>query len=72
MLKDLSVLTPPLLVCAAFLIAVGAFLRHEMGTSRRRRDPDHSGDISDDGMIPHTGRDQATEHSEDADASGAE
>jgi hypothetical protein len=72
MLKDLSVLTPPLLVCAAFLIAVAAFLRHEMGTSRRHRDADHSGDISADGMIPHTGRGQATEHSEDADASGAE
>jgi hypothetical protein len=72
MLKDLSVLTPPLLVCAAFLIAVGAFLRHEMGTSRRRRDADRSGDISGDGMIPDTGRDQATAHSEESDASGAE
>jgi hypothetical protein len=72
MLKDLSVLTPPLLVCAAFLIAVGAFLRHEMGTSRRHRDADHSGDISRDGMIPDTGRDQATAHSEESDASGAE
>ena len=72
MLKDLSVLTPPLLVCAAFLIAVGAFLRHEMGTSRRRRDADRSGDISGDGMIPDTGRDEATAHSEESDASGAE
>jgi hypothetical protein len=72
MLKDLTVLTPPLLVCAAFLIAVAAFLRHEMGTSRRHRDPDQSGDISADGMIPDTGSRQATAHSEDADASGAD
>lgn len=31
MLSDLSALVPPLLVCIAFLIAVGAFLKHEMG-----------------------------------------
>jgi len=30
MLSDLAALTPPLLVCAAFLIGVIAFLRHEM------------------------------------------
>jgi hypothetical protein len=71
-LKDLSVLTPPLLVCAAFLIAVAAFLRHEMGASRRRRDADQSGDISVDSMIPDTGSGQATAHTEDADASEAE
>jgi hypothetical protein len=29
-LADVAALTPPLLVCAAFLIAVWAFLRHEM------------------------------------------
>jgi hypothetical protein len=34
--KDLSVLTPPLLMCAAVLFAIGAFLRHEM--TRQRRD----------------------------------
>lgn len=37
MLADLAALTPPLLVCAAFLIAVGAFLRHEM---RHIKNPD--------------------------------
>jgi hypothetical protein len=36
MLNDLSALTPSLLVAAAFLIAAGAFLRHEM---RRGRNP---------------------------------
>jgi hypothetical protein len=36
--QDLSVLTPPLLMCAAVLFAVGAFLRHEM--SKKRPDED--------------------------------
>lgn len=30
MLTDLAALTPPLLVAIAFLIAAGAFVRHEM------------------------------------------
>ena len=34
MLSDLAALTPPLLVCAAFLIGVIAFLRHEMGRTK--------------------------------------
>jgi len=38
MLSDLSALLPPLLVAAAFLIAVVAFLRHEMGRRGSRRD----------------------------------
>jgi hypothetical protein len=33
-MQDLSALTPPLLVCAAVLFAIGAFLRHEMGRRR--------------------------------------
>ena len=37
MLSDLAALTPPLLMAAAFLIAAGAFLRHEM---RRSKNPD--------------------------------
>ena len=70
--KDLSVLTPPLLMCAAFLIAVGLFLRHEMGTSRRHRDQDVSGDISGDGTIPDSASSQAAVQSDDADASRAD
>ncbi len=35
-MQDISALTPPLLMCAAVLFAVGAFLRHEM----RRKRPD--------------------------------
>ena len=33
-MQDLAVLTPPLLVCAAVIIAIVAFLRHEMSRSR--------------------------------------
>lgn len=36
MLKDLSALTPPLLMAAVFLIAAGAFVRHEMRAGRSR------------------------------------
>jgi hypothetical protein len=72
-LNDLTVLTPPLLVCVAFLIAVGAFLRHEMGAARRRRRAqDASDDISGDGMIPHSARSQATARSDEEGASRAD
>jgi hypothetical protein len=71
-LKDLTVLAPPLLVGAAFAIAVGAFLRHEMGASRRRRDQDESDDISGDRTIPDTASSQASAQSDDEDASGAD
>ena len=33
-MQDLSVLTPPLLMCAAVITAIVAFLRHEMGRAR--------------------------------------
>ena len=60
-MRDLSVLTPPLVVCAAFLIAVGAFLRHEMGSRRTRREDDATTDISADGTILDTeGKEAAT------------
>jgi hypothetical protein len=54
-LGDLAVLTPPLVVCAALLIGIGAFLRHEMGTRRRSSDDDLSADISGNGQIPDSG-----------------
>lgn len=44
MLTDLAALTPPLLVAAAFLIAAGAFLRHEM---RRGKNPVSGDDQAD-------------------------
>ena len=72
MLSDLSALVPPLVVCVAFLIGVGAFLRHEMGARRRRRDQDGSDDISPDRTIPGTeGKEAATAH-DDEEASGAD
>jgi hypothetical protein len=37
-MKYVSVLTPPALVCAVFLIALVAFLRREMGGRRRSED----------------------------------
>jgi hypothetical protein len=70
--KDLTVLTPPLLMCIAFLIAVGAFLRHEMSASRRRRDRDQSGDISGESTIPDSTSSQATARPDDAGASRAD
>ncbi|MBO0822984.1 MAG: hypothetical protein J2P27_03875 [Actinobacteria bacterium] len=33
-MRDLSALTPPLLVCAVVIIVIVAFLRHEMRQSR--------------------------------------
>lgn len=44
MLKDLSALTPPILMAAAFLIAAGAFLRHEMRGGRNRSEDDAKAD----------------------------
>jgi hypothetical protein len=36
-MQALAALTPPLLVCAVVVIAIVAFLRHEMGRSRTGR-----------------------------------
>jgi hypothetical protein len=38
MLKDLSALTPPILMAAAFLFAAGAFVRHEIRAGKNRAD----------------------------------
>jgi hypothetical protein len=57
-LKYVSVLTPPLLVCAVFLIAVVAFLRHEMGGRRRGSEEHPPEEISGEEPIP--GRDPDT------------
>ena len=35
MWSDLAALTPPLIVCVAFLIGVGVFLRRQMSPKRR-------------------------------------
>jgi hypothetical protein len=70
--QDLAVLTPPLLMCAAFLVAVGAFVRHEMGASRRRRDQDASAEIAGDRTIPDSESTEAAAQSHDVDAAGAD
>jgi hypothetical protein len=54
-LGDLAVLTPPLVVCAALLIAIGAFLKHEMGARRPGDDDEPSADISVNDQIPDAG-----------------
>jgi hypothetical protein len=52
-MKYVSVLTPPALVCAAFLVAVVAFLRHEMGRGRRAAKDDQPAEIPDaDAIAP--------------------
>jgi hypothetical protein len=43
-MQDISALTPPLLMLAVILLAIGAFLRHEMGR-KRREDIDQPRDI---------------------------
>jgi hypothetical protein len=35
MWQDLAALTPPLVVCVAFLIGLGVFLRRQMSPKRR-------------------------------------
>ena len=47
MLADLTVLTPPFLVAAAFLTAVVAFLRHEMRSGKK-----HDDDQTDHADVP--------------------
>lgn len=60
MLTDLAALAPPLLMAAAFLLAAGAFLRHEM---RRGKNPDEregAEDSSPDSARP--GEQNAIDH----------
>jgi hypothetical protein len=46
-MQALSALTPPLLVCAVVIIAIVAFLRHEMGQSHTDRSV-----TGDEGELP--------------------
>jgi hypothetical protein len=46
MLQDLAALTPPLLVCVAFLVGVGVVVRRELAPRRQaRRDAVRSGAV---------------------------
>jgi hypothetical protein len=51
MLADLAALTPPLVVCVAFLIGVVIFLRRQMGTKRISGDDDTPDEFSSDDVI---------------------
>jgi hypothetical protein len=71
MLKDLSVLTPPILMAAAFLFAAGAFVRHEMRAGKNRADeaaetdsepdsgPEGESNAADQPPVPRSSDDQA-------------
>jgi hypothetical protein len=51
-LKDLAALTPPVVVCVAFLVGLVLLLRREMAPKRRvREDPGGEHDISGNGII---------------------
>jgi hypothetical protein len=55
-MQDLAVLTPSLIVCAAFLIGVVALLRHEMAPRRRdREDGDQAADNTGPGSFSGAG-----------------
>ena len=51
-MQDLSVLTPPLLMCAAVLFAIGAFLRHEMSKKRPEVDEREPSEVTESGAGP--------------------
>jgi hypothetical protein len=48
MLQDLAALTPPLVVCVAFLIGVVLFLRRQLGSRHQPAQHDGQTDIQDD------------------------
>ena len=52
MLQDLAALTPPLVVCGAFLVGVVLFLRRQMGAGARPEDREAETEIHDDGSNP--------------------
>jgi hypothetical protein len=58
MLADLAALTPSLVVCVAFLIGVGLFLRRQMAAKQSGGDDGAPDDISGDSGIPEPDRSQ--------------
>jgi hypothetical protein len=71
MLSDLAALTPPAVVCAAFLVGLVLLLRREMAPRRRvRQEPDREGDISgNNDIIDGKARAGATRADDQDDAS---
>jgi hypothetical protein len=64
-MQDLSVLTPPLLMCAVVIIAIVAFLRHEM--NRSRTDKSAPGENMS-GLAEHLDEDLESQQDHDPDA----
>ena len=54
MLQDLAALTPPLVVCGAFLVGVVLFLRRQMGAGSGPEDREAETEIHDDGSNADT------------------
>jgi hypothetical protein len=52
MLTDLAALTPPLLVAVAFLIAAGAFIRHEMRRGKNKAEDEEADSSRDSSSSP--------------------
>jgi hypothetical protein len=70
--QDLAALTPPILVCVAFLIGVVALLRREMAPRRRsRRGQDAVPDISENNPIMHPDSTGSTTSSDPDQAPGS-
>ncbi len=71
-MQDLSVLTPPLLMCAAVLFAIGAFLRHEMSKKRPEADESEAAEAvvpSSEAAAPVCAEEETGNDSTGADAS---
>ena len=69
MLKDLAALTPPAVVCVAFLVGLVLLLRREMAPKRRvREDAGREHDISGNGIIDVNAPTSATRPDEHDDA----
>jgi len=54
MLQDLAALTPPLVVCGAFLVGVVLFLRRQMGAGGPPEDREAQTAIHEDGSNADT------------------
>jgi hypothetical protein len=52
MLTDLAALTPPLLVAIAFLVAAGAFIRHEMRRGKNKAEDAEADSSRDSSSSP--------------------
>jgi hypothetical protein len=67
-MNDLAALTPPFLVAAAVIIAIIAFLRHEIGRKRADR-ADLDGNMCTPG--PHADNNRDTKPTDDAHTAAA-